>query len=164
MPATAETQTLCTIASYDMRTIIFKDLDDKDIFGIVDPAIPYILIPNFRPHSTREWRTTDIQLDSKEKLENVDVRDLTVDLMTDKKTIEKIFKRGQFNQLALFQFKKRLPNTLKIDELPPETTESVLIQNGLVNRIWINYEFVELSSTDNNYLETIKEKYKSKLV
>lgn len=147
-----------------MRTIIFKDLDDKDILDIVDPAIPYILIPNFRPHSNREWRTTDIQLDSKEKLENVDIRDLTVDLMTNKNTIEKIFKRGQFNQLTLLQFNKRVPQTLKIDELPSGTVDSILIQNGLVNRIWINFEFVELSSTDNNYLETIKEKYKIKLV
>ncbi len=147
-----------------MRTIIFKDLDDKDILDIVDPAIPYILIPNFRPHSAREWWTTDIQLDSKEYLKNVDVRDLIVDLMTDKNTIEKIFKRGQFNQLALFQFNKRISNTLKIDELPSGTADSILIQNGLVNKIWINYEFVELSSTDNNYLETIKERYKSKLM
>jgi hypothetical protein len=147
-----------------MKTIIFKDLDDKDILDIIDPGIPFIFIPNFRPHPHREWWTTDIKMDPKDKLENVEVRDFTVDLMTDKKTIEKVFQRGQFNQLTLFQFTKRVPQTLKVDELPPATMESILIQNGLVNRIWINYEFVELSSINNNYLEVIKEKYKSSIV
>jgi hypothetical protein len=147
-----------------MNTIIFKDLDDQDILDIIDPTIPYILIPNFRPNSAREWWTSNIQLDTKEKLENIEIRDLTVDLMTDKKTIEKIFKLRQFNQLALFQFNKRIPQTLKIDELPPETMEKILVQSGLVNNIWINNEFVQLSSIDDNYLETIKERFKSKLV
>jgi hypothetical protein len=147
-----------------MRTIIFKDLNGEQILDMVDSSIPFILITGFRPHSAREWCTTDIYLDSKEKLENIQARDLTVDILTDKETVERIFKRAQFNQLALWQFSKRVPSTLKIDELPSETTDKILTQNGLVNRIWVNYEFVELSSVDEKYIEIIRERYKSNLV
>lgn len=147
-----------------MTTIKFKDLDDNEILDIVDATVPYIFIPGFRPYLAREWRITDLIFDSNERLENINVRDLTVDIMTDKRTIEKIFKRGQFNQLALFQFERKVPSTLKLDELPTETVDDILIKNGLINRIWINFEFVELSSVDNKYLGTIKDRYKDKLI
>jgi len=154
---------LCAIAFYDMKTIIFKGLSDDKILDIVDPAIPYILIPGFRPHPAIEWWTTDIHLNSKDTIENVKVRDLSVDLMTDKRTVEQIFKVGQFNQIAFWQFKKPIPNTLKIDELRPDTVDKILIHNGLVNRIWVNYDYVEFSSIDDNYLTKISERYKDNL-
>ena len=146
-----------------MRTIIFKDLTDDHILDMIDSSIPFILVPGFRPNSARDWWQTDIYLDSVEKLEKIEIRDLTVDLLTDKKTIEKLLKTGKFNQLAVWQFNKRVPSTLKVNELPAETADNILIQNGLVNRIWINYEFVELSSVDEEYLERIRERYKGNL-
>lgn len=146
-----------------MKTIVFKNLDDEQLLDIIDPAVPFLLLPNFRPHSAREWWTTDMHLNSTEKLENIEVRDLTADIMTDKKTVERILRNGRITQFSIWQFNKRIPPTLKVDELAKDTADAILIQNGFVSRIWINYEFVELSSVDENYIERMKEKLKAKL-
>lgn len=147
-----------------MKTIVFKDLDDEQLLDIIDPAVPFLLLPNFRPHSAREWWTTDMHLNSTEKLENIEVRDFTADIMTDKKTVERILQNGRITQFSIWQFNKRIPPTLKVDELDKDTGDAILIQNGFVNRIWINYEFVELTSVDENYIERVKERLKAKLV
>lgn len=147
-----------------MRTVVFRNLEDDQILEMIDPAIPYVFIPNFRPHPAREWWKTDIHLEGSKALKNVDTRDLTVDIVTDKSNVEQIFESRKFNQISLLQFNKRMPHTLKIEEIPVDKVESILIQNGLVNKIWINYEFVELSSIDETYLETIETRFKGHLI
>jgi hypothetical protein len=146
-----------------MTTIKLKDLTNDQIIEMVDEKVPYILLPNFRPNAVQEWWTTNIQL-SKEKLINVEVRDMTFDLLTDASTLKMIFKEVRFTQLLLYQFAKRPAANLKSDYLPDASRNKILIQNGLINRIWINYEFIEFSSTKEDYLNSMIEKYASYLV
>jgi hypothetical protein len=149
---------------FKMKSIVFKDLTNDQIVDILDPAIPNILIPGFRPHKNRRWQLTDIDLGLDDGLKRVNARDLTVDLMTDKRTAEQILKNGYFNQLSLFQFTKPIPDTLKVSELPVATMDEILIHNGLINRVWVNYEFVEFSSKDDDYFEMIKVMYIAKAI
>jgi hypothetical protein len=148
----------------DMTNIRFKNLADEEIFDIIDDSIPHILIPNFRPHAAREWWTTNIYLNPMDKIEKLEVRDLTFDLITNKQTVIELFRLTRFNQIMLYQFTKKPSHSLKTDELPENTAENILIQNGLVNGIWVNFEYVELSSISDKYLNKFKDKYSAKLV
>lgn len=149
---------------YDMTTIKFKDLNNEQVLDLLDDSVPYILIPNFSPNLTRQWWTTTIHLPSQDTLENLDVRDMTVDLCIDKKTVAEIFKHSRFNQISLLQFTKKPPDSLKPEELPEKSKDKILIQNGLVNWVWVDYEFVEFSSISEEFLESLKAKYSLNLI
>lgn len=146
-----------------MASIKLKDLTNEQILEMVDNSAPYVLLPNFMPISEQTWWTTDVPL-RKEKLSKVEVRDMVLDLLTDISTLKKILNEVSFNQLLIYQFTKKPPANLKPEYLSDQSRENILIQNGMINRIWINYEFVEFSSVKHEHGNAIKEKYKGYLV
>ena len=140
-----------------METIYIEQLDsNSEIFELIDKNLPHILIDRFWPHDQAiEWWTTAVKINSTTWLENLQVRDMEMDIQTDLVGLKKIMDLNS-NHLHIYQFDRPIPDTLRIRDMPSNTVESILLKNGLRHSFIIRFEQMTIKSVDKNFLETIR--------
>ena len=139
-----------------MDSITIKEKSNEEIKALFDESAPYIFIHKFSPSETITWEKASISLDSKFQIKDTLVRGLTFDLQTDLEELKKIIDLNT-RQLRVYQFTKPVADTLDLDALPEDNRLNILKSNGLKHFFWINFEFITIHSSDNNYLISIKE-------
>lgn len=139
-----------------MESIRFTFDSNADIWDILDKTTEHVLIHNFQPHDMIEWWESSIKLNSKTTLEKIKVRNMQFDIQTDISEVEKILELNT-NFLNIYQFNKPVSNTLRIESLPDNNTETILIQNGLQHIIKIYFESITISSVNTDFIKGIAE-------
>ncbi|NMH26480.1 hypothetical protein [Flavobacterium silvaticum] len=139
-----------------MNHVLFEIESNLEIWELIDMNFDFIFIHKFNPHEIIEWWKTDLKINLENELQDVEVRNMVFDIRTSLKKLQEILKL-ESNQLTIYQFDKPISNTLIIENLPQSNLESILKENGLKHRIDINFEVVQISSFDIQFIERIKE-------
>jgi len=122
---------------------------------MIGNAPAYFLVPNFTPHEAIGWVKANFSINGF-TLANADVRNMSFDLRTDRDGLEKVLNHST-QQFIIYSFSKPVPDTLVIDYLPEQGKENILKQNGLLHVFDISFEFLTISSFDEDFLEEIKQ-------
>ncbi len=143
-----------------MESISFQVESNEELWEIVDKSVPYIFLHRFNPHQSIEWFNGSVSVESNEIVKNGLIRNMQFDLQTDLSTLQQILQMNHY-YLSIYQFNKPIPGTLVIENLPEENNNSILQQNGLEHIIWIEYEWVRVSSFNSAYLSRLKAHFSS---
>ena len=137
-----------------MEKVIFRNLDNSELWEIIDKNVDHILIHQFDPHQKNEWWTTSISVRENFELKNVSVRQMQFDLSTNLAGLKNILKLNSLF-LNIYQFNRPIPNTLQINELPEQARESILKQNGL--------EYIILNQLEDTIIESVSLEFINKI-
>ncbi|MGD1842852.1 MAG: hypothetical protein ACFB0B_18425 [Thermonemataceae bacterium] len=138
-----------------MHSITFEIQNSIEIMELFDKTLEVYFIHKLMLRPTLEWFSLDLKIDDGFALEKANVRSLAFDLQTDLEGIKKIIALP-IHQLRIYQFDRKVPDTLMIENLPEASREEVLKENGLKHFFWINFEFITIASFYSDFLETIE--------
>lgn len=139
-----------------MERVVFRNLDNADLWEIIDKNVEHVLLHQFNPHTTIEWWTSSISLNKNNELKNISVRQMHFDLLTDLSQLKRILELNTL-YLDIYQFNRPVPNTLLIDYLPENARENILKQNGLEHIIIIDLEDTIIKSFNADYISNIRQ-------
>lgn len=133
------------------------EIDSNEyIWKFIDKNLSYIFISKFNPNSSISWWKTDLKVSESQTLENISVRNMSLDLQVDLVTLKKIIELNT-QSLSVYQFDRPIPSTLLVTELMESSRENILRQNGLQHFFSINYEFLTVKSFNKNFIKNIQE-------
>ncbi len=139
-----------------MEQVIFRNLDNSEVWEIIDKNAEHILIHQFNPHQIIEWWNASISIKKNLELKNVLVRQMQFDLLTNLSGLKSILDEN-FLFLDIYQFNKHVADTLEINRLPESSKENILIQNGLEYIIRIQLEDTIIESYNEDFIAKIRE-------
>ncbi|ESU25053.1 hypothetical protein FEDK69T_02430 [Flavobacterium enshiense DK69] len=137
-----------------MKTIRVTIDSNDDILNVVDKNLNYIFIHKFMPNAAVEWWKTDLKMKTGEVFD-FQVRNMEFDIQTDLDGLKIIIELNT-NQLRIYQFDRPVPSTLSLELLPEKLRESILKQNGLKHIFFCDFEFLSISSFDEDYIDRIE--------
>jgi len=137
-----------------MKHIVFEIESNDDILELIDKRFDHFFIHKFNPHNTIEWYSADLKTANFD-FKGATIRNMELDLQTNLDGLKKLIDLNT-NYLRIYQFEKSVPDTLLIEHLPENTIEKILLQNGLRHLFFIDFEFLILSSFDEEYIDMIK--------
>ena len=135
--------------------VLKSGLSKEELCEIFDPKFPFILIENFEPNSSSKWWQTDLKFLGT-KFKNLSIRHMIFDIQTDLEGLQKIFQLNTPPYLSIYQFDKPIPNTLVPRFLPDNHKELILKQNGLKHHDVFNFEFLTITSFEEEFLTEIQ--------
>jgi len=138
-----------------MEEITFEIESNDEIWELIDKEINSIFIHKFNPNQVIEWWRTDLKAKDGQTLENLSVRQMELDVQTDLSGLKQIIEMNT-HHLSIYQFDKKISDTLEIERLPENNREQILKQNGLRHVFWINFEFLTVRSFDTEFIKSIK--------
>lgn len=141
--------------------INLKNIDTATIKDIIDKEMPFCFLPGFNPNPILMWQRAEIEIENNIPLEKIECRNLKFDLMIKTSDLIDQLESLLTNQLSIFQSTKRLPGTLLLEKIEPDDRWEILVKNGCRHNIWINYEFVEITTIDKTYRDRIRKEYGS---
>lgn len=127
-----------------------------EILSLFDPLVPHFFVHRFDPKPAISWFKADLKTSNGFEIENVDVRSMQFDLLTDLKGIGKILELNT-SQLSIYQFDRKLPDTLLLENLPAESRYKILQNNGLKHFFGIEFEFLIVESFDLEFIRSIEQ-------
>ena len=139
-----------------MKEIFFEINSSEEIWTLIDKNFNHIFIHRFTPHEAIEWWKTNITMKDNEVYQNLEVRNMQFDISTDLNGLQRIINLHT-NHLRIYQFDRPIPNTLSFEHLPSYNRDKILKQNGLKHTYFCDFEFITVSSSDENFINTIKE-------
>ena len=139
-----------------MDRLILRNIDNSELWQIIDKKAEHILIHQFNPHQTIEWWSTSIQIKEDFELKNVSVRQMTFDLLTNLDGLKKILDLNSL-YLNIYQFNRPISGTLLIYDLPEKSKDSILKQNGLEYIIENNLEDTIVYSFNIDFLNNLRQ-------
>lgn len=138
-----------------MKEIVFEINSNAEIWSLIDKNFDHVFIHKFMPNQAIAWWKTDIKMKNGEFYENLNVRNMEFDILTDLNGLQKILALNSYH-LRIYQFDKPVPDTLSIEHLPPNNLEQILLQNGLKHTYFCDFEFLTISSSDEKFIECIE--------
>ena len=78
------------------------------------------------------------------------------DLQTDIEGTTRILELPVY-QLRIYQFVRKVPDTLILDYLPEASREKILQSNGLKHFFWTDFEFLTIKSFEPEFIQAIAE-------
>lgn len=138
-----------------MHHIRLEIESNGQLSGIIGKVQGYFLVPNFTPHEAIGWAKADISINGF-ALANADVRNLAVDLQTDRDGLERVLNHST-QQFIIYCFSKPVPDTLVIGHLPEQGRDNILKQNGLLHIFDVSFEFLTISTYDEGFLKEIQQ-------
>lgn len=139
-----------------MHSITLETESNDDILGLFDPKVPYFFVHRFDPSPAIRWFDADVKTSSGLLLRNAQVRSMQFDLQTDIEGIKQILELPVY-QLGIYQFARKVPDTLVLDYLPEGSREKILQSNGLKHFFWTNFEFLTVESFESEFIQAIAE-------
>jgi len=139
-----------------MKELAFEINSNEEIWGLFDKSISNIFIHKFWPVEAIHLWKTDLKLENGLELKDCSIRGMEFDLQTDLNGLKQILDMNT-NQLRIYQFEKPVPHTLKLEQLPEKSKFQILRQNGLKHFFWIDFEFITISSFDEDFIKAIEE-------
>ena len=137
-------------------------LDSDDTFlKVIDKNYNYFFANQFNPNSTTEWFSGDLKT-LKGSLDDLEFRNMTFDVRTDLRGVKKLLNFNPYS-IKLYQFNKPLSGSLVIESLHEASKTNILKQNGLKHTYSLSYEFLTISSFDENFIKLIAENFKELL-
>jgi hypothetical protein len=141
-----------------MDRLILRNIDNSELWELIDKRAEYILIHQFNPHETTEWWSTSIQVRENFALNNVSVRQMSFDLLTNLDGLKSILNLNSLF-LSVYQFNRPVSGTLLIDKLPEESRDNILKQNGLEYIIENNLEDTIIYSFNIDFLNNLRQNH-----
>ncbi len=138
-----------------MFEITIEINSNEDIWLILDKKMNSIFIHKFNPNNTIEWWKTDLKIKNGSTFKNISVRELVCDIQTDLDGLKQILELTT-NQLRIYQFEKKIADSLIIENIPEKSRFEILKQNGLRHFFFLDFEFLTISSFDINFINRIK--------
>lgn len=138
-----------------MEEITFEIESNNEIWELIDKEFNSIFIHKFNPNQAIEWWKTDLKTKGGQILENISVRQMELDVQTDLSGLKQIIEMNT-HYLSIYQFEKKVSDTLQLERLPEKSKEQILKQNGLKHIFWINFEFLIVRSFDTEFINSIK--------
>ncbi|QHL87552.1 hypothetical protein GU926_08915 [Nibribacter ruber] len=138
-----------------MKEIIFDINSNEEIWELIDKSVNNIFIHKFWPTEVIHWWKTDLKFETGLVLKDSLVRGMEFDLQTDLNGLKQILEMNT-NQLRIYQFDKPVPDTLRLEHLPEDSKFKILKQNGLRHFFWVDFEFMTVSSFDDEFLKAIE--------
>ncbi|MDJ0578412.1 hypothetical protein [Crocosphaera sp.] len=135
--------------------VLKSGLSKEELCEIFDPKFPFILIESFEPKGLSKWWQTDLKFLGT-KFKNLSIRHMIFDIQTDLEGFKKIFQLNTPHYLSIYQFDKPIPDTLVPRFLPDNNKERILKQNGLKHHYLFNFEFLTITSFEEEFLTEIK--------
>lgn len=139
-----------------MESLTFEIESNSEILNLLDQSVKHFFVHQFNPHPVLNWFNAGIKLDNSFELKNAQVRSLAFDIQTDWEGIKQILELNT-NQLTIYQFDKKIPDTLILENLPIEARNSILKKNGLKHVFRIDFEFISVESFDKAFIKSISE-------
>lgn len=139
-----------------MESLTFEIESNSEILSLLDQSVKHFFVHQFNPHPVLNWFNAGITLDNSFELKNAQVRSLAFDLQTDWEGIKQILELNT-NQLTIYQFDKKIPDALILENLPIESRNSILKKNGLKHVFWIDFECISVESFDKAFIKSISE-------
>lgn len=137
-----------------LRLVLKSGLSNEKLCEIFDQKFPFILIERFEPNSVSKWWETDLKFLGNQ-FKNLSIRHMIFDIQTDLEGLKKIVELNTI-YLSIYQFDKSVPETLVPRFLPDKNKERILKQNGLKHHYWFNFEFLTITSFEEEFLTEIK--------
>jgi hypothetical protein len=134
---------------------------NEDVWELSDKSLEHNLILNFRPHERIEWWNTDLKSNDGKLLKNLNVRDLQFDLQTNQEGVKEILDLNT-DQFDIYQFDKPIADSLRILDLPENSRNEILKQNGLKHIFDCKFEVLEIRSFDVDFISKIRDNPKFK--
>ncbi len=128
---------------------------NEQLLDIIGNSPDYFLVHKHMPAPAHRWENANIRIKGL-VLEGVQVRCLQFDLKTDIEGLTGIIRHSIYS-LLIYQFDKPIPDTLVIEYLPENAKEHILKQNGLKHIFNMDYEFLTISSFDEEFLDVIRQ-------
>lgn len=138
-----------------MKEITFEINSNEELWSLIDQDFNHILIHKFMPNEAIEWWKTTIKLKNNDTYENLQVRNMQFDILTDLKGLKRVLDLNTLH-LSIYQFNKPIANTLAIEYLPAQNLEKILLQNGLMHQYNCDYEFLTISSSSEKFIKDIE--------
>lgn len=139
-----------------METICFEIESNEEVWDLIDKTIGNIFLDRFSPHDVLEWWNSSVSIHDGVSLDNISVRSMEFDIQTDLTGLKKII-RLNTNYLDIYQFSRPVPDTLIIGDLPQESREDILQQNGLEHIFEIEFEVLTIQSFNHEFIKSVKE-------
>jgi len=139
-----------------MKEITININSNQEIWSLINKECNHIFIHKFMPNESIAWWNTDIKMKNNETFEELEVRNMEFDILTDLNGLKKILDLNT-NQLRIYQFDKPVPSSLSIDYLPQHNRERILQQNGLKNFYFCDFEFLTILSSDEKFIKDIED-------
>nr|WP_322622913.1 hypothetical protein [uncultured Flavobacterium sp.] len=140
-----------------MEQITVNLTSNEHLYEILDKKLDVIYVHTFSPNDNGRWKEANIDLGI--PLKNTYVKEVVLDIKTDLEGLKQLISLNT-HQLLIYQFNKSLPDALSINRLPEENRLQILKQNGLQHSFFVNYEFVTVSSFDNDFISILKKQIK----
>ena len=138
-----------------MEKITIEIDSNEEVLKLIDKNINNIFIHKFMPNEVIEWWNTNITTNDGTEFENLNVRQMEMDVQTDLIGLKKILDLNT-EQLRIYQFDKPISNTLEIDRLPEKNIYNILKQNGLKHFFFTDFEYLTIGSFDSEFISRIK--------
>ncbi|GAA0880719.1 hypothetical protein GCM10009119_36890 [Algoriphagus jejuensis] len=135
-------------------TLTIDSIDD--ILSLFDPSAPHFFVHRFDPQPAIGWFKADLDTSSGLNLKDAEVRGMQFDLQTDIEGIRKILVLNT-SQLSIYQFARKVPDTLVLEYLPAQSRDKILQSNGLRHFFGIDFEFLTVESFDPDFIQAISE-------
>jgi hypothetical protein len=139
-----------------LETICFEIESNEEVWSLIDKTIPNIFINRFNPNYMIEWWNTSVISNDGISLNNISVRNMEFDIQTDLIGLKKILELETV-YLDIYQFSKPVPDTLVIEQLPKNSSESILLNNGLQHIFSIEFEVLTLESFNPEFIKAVRE-------
>ncbi|MFO0355949.1 MAG: hypothetical protein ACK50A_03270 [Sphingobacteriaceae bacterium] len=138
-----------------MDSITFTLDSNKEIWEFLDKTVDHVLVHHFHAHNYIEWWTSTIKINPEITLDNVKVRNMTFDILTNVAGLKQILD-VESNFLDIYQFTKPLADSLTIEALPKDNAINILKQNGLQHIITVDFEFITVKSFNKDFINSIR--------
>jgi len=136
-----------------MKETTIELQSSEHLWELLDKKIDAIFIRKFNPNEALAWWKTDIVVQGT-LLKNISVRQMEFDINTNLEGLKTLLALNTYN-MAIYQFEKAVPDTLNIDGPEPGRLK-ILRQNGLHHIFFVNYEFVTISSFDEDFINALE--------
>ena len=105
------------------------------LLHLLDPLVPFVWVIGHSPSRHLEWWSCHLPLSKSGVVSDLEVRGLRFDLLLP--TSEFLTRLSDFDGLALYQMRRKVPNTLTAEGLDERSRVRVLIQNGLAASFYL---------------------------
>lgn len=140
----------------NMNRISLEIISSQDFLNLFDKRFDHILIHKFTPNQVLEWWETDLRLNKEKRLDKIKVRRMEIDVQTNLQGLREIYSLQSVYQLRIYQFDRRIPNTLLLENFSGKNWEQILKQNGLQHCFLLNCEFATVQSFDLEFIKSIE--------
>ena len=124
-------------------------------FELINKEFNHFFIHQFTPNYYTDFYLSDIK-NKYLQLEDTYIRRLHFDISADLNLVQKLLKIN-VPYLNIYQFNKIIPNSLIIENLNENVRDTILKQNGLQHKYFINNEFLSIYSFDKQFIDAIEE-------